>query len=104
MVEGGVVAARTSRAVELYRIGCDGGVAPACTGLGTMYGNGYGVARNAAQAFDALRRACDAGDPDGCGGLGFMYESGTGTAADLGKALDLLVGHAMRGVESVAPI
>src|SRR4051794_18671847 len=42
-----------------YQQACDGGLARACTNLGSLYGRGLGVARDDAAAAVLYRKACD---------------------------------------------
>ncbi|MGO9941114.1 MAG: caspase family protein [Terracidiphilus sp.] len=80
---------RYGDAAPLLHFACEGGVAAACTTLGSLYRGGLGVARDDRQAVALFRRACDGGNMRGCSDLGFMHENGTGVGKDEDEAVEL---------------
>jgi len=61
------------RAAQLYKKGCDGGVASGCVHLGLLHERGHGVPKDAARAAQLYRKACDAGETTGCSKLGIPW-------------------------------
>jgi uncharacterized protein len=49
-----------------------------CFGLGRLYLEGHGVAKDYAQAKTLFTKACDGGEMTGCNGLGALYDHGSG--------------------------
>jgi hypothetical protein len=81
---------RYLEATPLFDQACAGGNGKACDNLGSMYGNGKGVAHDDSKAVTFYSKACDAGSAEGCNDLGVMYESGRGVGfnrndADCGR-------------------
>lgn len=68
---------------------CDGGIASACTTLGTFYENGQNVSKDAPKAAMLYARACGPNEPRACLYLGVMYSLGNGIAMDPAKAAGL---------------
>jgi hypothetical protein len=61
-----------------------------CTGLGFIYLNGDGIAKDAVRAAAFLTKSCDAGEPIACSSLGSLYQSGEkGIPKDKDKAKQL---------------
>jgi TPR repeat protein len=60
------VAQDMTKAIELWRRACNGGIAGGCMNLGMAYDQGFGVTRDAAQAAALYRKACQSGEPRGC--------------------------------------
>lgn len=69
-----------SRATQLYRQGCDGGVGRACYRLASNYNYGTGVTPDKEKAAQILARGCEIGEADSCTDLGYFYENGIGVA------------------------
>lgn len=69
-------------ALARFRKACDAGYAPSCNGVGTMYGEGRGVARDDADAVRWYRMACASDGSTGCEHLAAAYEAGRGVAKD----------------------
>jgi hypothetical protein len=66
-------------AAELFRRGCNGGVALGCGRLGRLYYYGKGgLAKDLVMVVSLSKQACSGGDALSCSSLGFMYESGEG--------------------------
>jgi TPR repeat protein len=54
------------RAASLFKKACDANYPPACRGLGLLYRDARGVARDPAVALQLFTKACDGGDVSGC--------------------------------------
>ena len=65
-----------SRAVALWKKGCEGNAARACLELGVVYATGKGAPRSVAEASSLYRKACSGGDTRGCVNLGAIYAAG----------------------------
>ncbi len=74
------------RAREIYEQACAVQVALACNDLGTMYGEGRGVAKDEAEAARLYTLACELGDGVGCANLAAFYLDGMGVERDPVKA------------------
>ena len=57
----------------------------ACTNLGLMYQDGFGVKPNYKKAFELYSIACDGGTTTACSNIGFMYAHGHGVQRDIVK-------------------
>jgi uncharacterized protein len=66
LLGSGGVAKDDARAVELFRKGCDAGVAMGCLDLGVMVASGRGVTKDPKKARELFDQACQAGVTDGC--------------------------------------
>jgi TPR repeat protein len=66
---GGGFTADPPRAAVYYRIACDAGDLPACTGLADLYLDGRGVPKDAVEGMRLLRDSCGRGE--GCMTYGF---------------------------------
>jgi TPR repeat protein len=80
---------RYGDAAPLLHFACEGGVAAACTTLGLLYRNGFGIARDDREAVALFRKACDGGNMHGCSDLGLMHENGIGVGKDEQEAVEL---------------
>ena len=60
----------STRAMELYEKGCEGGNAVGCANLGWMYYRGRGLAPDRSRARALLEKACALGNQWGCDRLG----------------------------------
>jgi hypothetical protein len=76
-------------AAELFKKGCDGGVAIGCFDLALAYDAGRGVTVDKGHADTLYERACEAGEPRGCYNLALSYAKGEGVAADKARAAKL---------------
>lgn len=76
-------------AAELFKKGCDGGVAIGCFDLALAYDAGRGVSIDKAHADTLYDRACDAGEARGCYNLALSYAKGEGVSADKARAAKL---------------
>jgi hypothetical protein len=76
-------------AANLWQQACDGGEPKGCFGVGVMYEEGKGVAKNVKRAVDLYKSACDQSYATGCYNLGLMYGNGRGVPKDLKRAADL---------------
>jgi TPR repeat protein/serine/threonine protein kinase len=65
---------------------CSSGGMEACTDLGIIYTNGFGVKQDILRAVALFSKSCDAGYARGCYDLGVSYESGNGIARDYPRA------------------
>ena len=54
----------------------------ACSLLGRMYLEGFGVAEDQPKALGLYKKACDLGQAVDCSNLAMMYADGKGVAAD----------------------
>jgi TPR repeat protein len=70
-------------ALALWQPLAQEGNAEAQSGLGNMYSNGFGVARNHAQALDWYGRAAEQGHALAQFSLGYYHEHGLGVQRDL---------------------
>ena len=59
----------SSRAVELFKQGCDSGNLQGCNLLGMLYEHGRGVPKDLNRATDLFHKACDGGFDPGCENL-----------------------------------
>ena len=57
----------------------------ACTNLGLMYNNGFGVNQNHKKALELYNIACDGGFAAACQNIGWMYYNGQGMQRDMVK-------------------
>jgi uncharacterized protein len=80
---------RYGDAVPLLQFACEGGVAGACTTLGSLYRGGLGTARDDRAAVSLFRKACDEGNLLGCNDLGVMHQAGLGVSKDEEEAVEL---------------
>lgn len=71
-----------ARALALFQRACDGGYAPSCNGLGTLYDQGRGVPRDHVAAVDLFRRACASDGSTGCQHLAQALRTGRGAPKD----------------------
>lgn len=69
-------------AFERFKKACDAGYAPSCNGLGTLYAQGRGTAKDEARAAQLYRDACEAGASTACQHLEQALRSGEGVARD----------------------
>src|SRR5262249_735979 len=70
---GGGVAADWDRAIELSKVGCDGGDNFGCFNLGVLYANGNGVERDETAGLAYYQRACDGDDAEACFEAALMH-------------------------------
>ena len=82
-----------------HRKAADQGDVSAQSGLGYIYANGVGVARDYAQALFWYRKAADQGDVNAQNGLGYLYANGRGVAPDHAQAAFWYRKAAERGSE-----
>lgn len=84
--------ANETRAVDLWKKACDGGVMPACTEYGLSRTERYGsYAKDFKVATAALNKACEAGDKDGCYWLAdASFSGGFGLDKDVISGMVLL--------------
>lgn len=75
-----------AKSTAYYVIGCDAGVALACTNAGVAYGKGTGVPVDEAKSFAYDKRACDGGEMQGCVNLAIDYDGGEGAPMDRANA------------------
>ena len=75
-----------ARARVLFEQACQGGYAPSCNGLGVLYEEGRGVAKDPKAAVALYRRACSANGSTGCQHLAAALRTGHGVAKDAGAA------------------
>jgi TPR repeat protein len=82
------VAVDGDRAIELFDLGCRGGLVQSCSSYAALQmERGDAAAKDrAAQAFD---KACSAGDAPGCANLALMYLRGDGVVAHPARAAGL---------------
>jgi hypothetical protein len=90
-----------STAENLWQQACDAGEPKGCFGVGVMYEDGKGVAKNVKRAVELYRRACDQKYALGCYNLGLMYGNGRGVPKDLKRAAELY-GRACDGGHAAA--
>ncbi len=69
-------------ALERFRKACTAGYAPSCNGVGTMYAEGRGVAKDAVEAVRWFRSSCAKDASTGCEHLAQAFETGRGVAKD----------------------
>jgi len=89
-LEDGIAAYRRgdyATALSLLRPLADQGNATAQDGLGSLYEQGRGVARDDGQAVQWFRKAAEQGLATGENDLGFMYSQGRGVAKDDAQAV-----------------
>lgn len=65
-------------AVDRFQKACDAGYAPSCNGLGAMYAQGRGVAKDEARAAKLYRSSCDVDASTGCEHLAEALRTGRG--------------------------
>jgi len=65
-------------AAPLYQQACDAGQSFACTSIGYLYSQGYGVLKNPTTAVADYQKACNGGDAMGCRDLGNHVRDGDG--------------------------
>lgn len=78
-------------ALHYFKRACDAGYAPSCNGLGVLFAEGRGTAKDPAQAAQLYQTACVAGASTGCEHLAEALSHGRGvtrdaTAADRARA------------------
>jgi TPR repeat protein len=73
-------------AFEFFKKACAAGYAPSCNGLGVLYAQGRGVAKDLARAAHLYYDACAAGASTGCEHLAEALQRGTGIAEDAAAA------------------
>lgn len=78
-------------ALHYFKRACDTGYAPSCNGLGVLFAEGRGIAKDLAQAAQLYQTACVAGASTGCEHLAEALSHGRGvtrdaTAADRARA------------------
>lgn len=79
--------ARSNRdALSFFTRGCDAGYAPSCNGLGVLYSEGRGVAKDEVEAARLYRQACVDGATTACEHLSQALERGRGVAKDADAA------------------
>ena len=76
-----------AEALKGFRVHAEQGDAKAQSNLGTMYGQGRGVARDNAEALRWFRLAAEQGDAKAQTNLGTMYVQGWGVARDYTEAV-----------------
>jgi len=69
-------------ALERFRKACDAGYAASCNGIGAMYAQGRGVAKDEVEAVRWYRMSCAKDASTGCQHLAQAYETGRGVAKD----------------------
>jgi tetratricopeptide (TPR) repeat protein len=79
-------AGQYDEAREQYGAAASAGSAAAVNGLGWMFANGFGVAKDEAEAVRFYREAAEAGNAAAMLNLGLMHENGRGVTKDLAKA------------------
>jgi TPR repeat protein/formylglycine-generating enzyme required for sulfatase activity len=75
-----------AKALPLLQKSADEGNATAMNNLGTLYGDGKGVARDYGKAREWYQKAADAGHTDAMYNLGVLYEYGSGGPREYVKA------------------
>ena len=69
-------------ALERFRKACAAGYAPSCNGVGTMYAEGRGVAKDDAEAVRWFSASCAKDASTGCEHLAQAFATGHGVAKD----------------------
>jgi len=69
-------------ALERFRKACDAGYAPSCNGVGAMYADGRGVAKDEVEAVRWFRASCANDASTGCEHLAQAFETGHGVGKD----------------------
>ena len=77
---------KAKQAAKHFRVGCALNDYGACTLLGSMLLDGYGVKRSAEKAAKRLSKACTGGHSMGCTALAKLYEAGNGVPKDKKRA------------------
>ena len=75
------------KAESLFRTSCDLGSIEACSHLGWMLWQGYGIEQDYVQASKFFQSACDGNHGIGCTYLGSMFANGLGVTQDDAKAV-----------------
>src|ERR1700674_426940 len=78
VANGSGVAADWERAIELSKVGCDGGDNFGCFNLGVLYATGNGVEPDEAAGLAYYQRACDGDDAEACFEAALMRFQGRG--------------------------
>ena len=89
-VEDGAAAYKSgdyAKAVKMFRLAADQGIAPAQSNLGIMYAEGQGVPQDYSEAVKWYRLAADQGDATAQSNLGLMYAEGRGVTQDYAEAV-----------------
>ena len=73
-------------ALARFRTACAAGYAPSCNGVGAMYADGRGVAKDDVEAVRWFRASCAKDASTGCEHLAQAYETGHGVAKDADAA------------------
>ena len=73
-------------AFSYFQKACDAGYAPSCNGLGTLYAQGRGVAKDLSRAAQLYKSSCAAGASTGCEHLAEAFHRGIGIAQDAAAA------------------
>ena len=84
-----VARAASANQAALYQTGCESGDAESCYGLGVLYQEGDGFAKDASKAASLYQRACDGGALSACHALGRLHLIGNGVVKDAVKAAAL---------------
>lgn len=69
-------------ALRFFQRACNAGYAPSCNGLGVLFAEGRGSARDLARAAELYRMSCDAGASTGCEHLAQALQNGHGVVRD----------------------
>lgn len=69
-------------AFDLFTRGCALGYAPSCNGVGVLYAQGRGTAKDPAHAAQIYREACTAGGETACQHLAEALRRGVGVSKD----------------------
>ena len=77
----------SSRAVALFREGCERGGMDACMRLGVHHRRGARVPQDDTLAAGLFTRACDGGSTRACAQLGELYATGVGVLLDVAEAI-----------------
>ena len=77
---------KAKQAAQHFRAGCDLNDYGACTLLGSMLLDGYGVKQSAKNAAKRLSKACSGGHAMGCTALAKLYAAGNGVSKDKKRA------------------
>lgn len=71
-----------SDALRFFQRACKAGYAPSCNGLGVLFAEGRGTARDLARAAELYRMSCEAGASTGCEHLAQALQHGHGVVRD----------------------
>jgi TPR repeat protein len=85
---------------RLYELGCNLGVANACSRLAFHAGTGLAMPKNDARMFELYDKACRCGDDLGCSGVALSYRDGRGVTQNYNRARETFTRLCKRDVQA----